>query len=76
MDTPAYTVVRTARTEMEADRVVAALMSAGFHPADLEASSHFEFAGEEAAFRIEVPAGEANAASEFLKTYIDPESED
>jgi hypothetical protein len=65
-----------ARTEMEADRVVDALLSAGFHPADLDASAHFEFAGEEASFRIEVPAGEANAASEFLKSYIDPESED
>ena len=75
MNNSAYTVVRTARTEMEADRIVEALLSAGFHPADLDPSAHYSFAEEEAAFRIEVPAGEADAAREFLKSYSDPESE-
>jgi hypothetical protein len=75
MNGSAFTVVRTARSEAEAERVVEALLSAGFHPADLDASSHYSFAEEEAAFPVEVPAGEADAARAFLKTHVDPESE-
>jgi hypothetical protein len=74
MNPSAYAVVRTARTETEAERVVEALLSA-FHPADLDPSAHYSFSEEEDPFRIEVPAGEATAAREFLKSYSDPENE-
>ena len=75
MNSYAYVVVRTARTEAEASRVIEALLSAGFQPADLDPNSRHSASDEEAAYQIEVPTGEAAAAKEFLMSYRDPESE-
>ena len=71
MNTPTFTVVRTARTAVEADMLIAALRCAGLHPAHLDTSSHFSLAGADVSFHIEVPTSEASEARELLNSYDD-----
>jgi len=63
---PAFQVIRSTRTVEEADAVIATLRSAGFHPLDLESTSHCSTAGFDIACEIEVPREEAHAARELL----------
>ncbi len=49
--------------------LIAFLRSEGLHPVDINTSSHFSLAGADIEFRIEVPAGEADAARALLKGY-------
>ena len=72
MNTPAFSLVRTVRTAVEADMLITYMRSAGLHPLDLNTSSHFSLAGADVDFRIEVPTEEQNAAREFLKGHDDP----
>lgn len=67
MEISAFTTVYSTRTSIEADALIAALRAAGFHPSDLEMSSHFSVAGMEPGFYIEVPTSEAEAAREFIR---------
>ena len=69
MNTPAFSVVRTTLTAGEADLVIAALRSAGFHPLDLNNLSHFTFAGADISYHIELPTPELDEAREFLKAF-------
>jgi hypothetical protein len=69
MNTPAFTVLSTARTAAEADMLISALRGAGLHPVDLNTSSHFSLAGAEVSFCIEVPTSEAGEARELLSSH-------
>ena len=66
MNTPAFTVVRTTRTLIEADLLIATLRNAGLHPVDLDISSHFSLAGSDVSYHIKVPTPEASGAKECL----------
>lgn len=68
MNTPAFSVLKTTRTAIEAEMLIAALRSAGLHPRDLDTASHFSFAGVDISYHVEVPTAELEAAREFLKT--------
>ena len=67
--TPAFSVVRTARTAIEADVLISALRAQGFHPNDISTSSHFSIAGVEISYAIEIPSNELPAAKEFLASF-------
>jgi hypothetical protein len=71
MNNPAFSVVRTVRTAVEADMLIAFMRSAGLHPLDLVTSSHISLAGADIAFHIEVPTDELNQAREFLGSQDD-----
>ena len=66
MNTPAFTVVRTTRTLIEADLLIATLRNAGLHPVDLDTFSHFSLAGTDVAYHIKVPTAEASGARQCL----------
>lgn len=66
MNTPAFTVVCTARTLIEADLVIATLRNAGLHPVELDTFSHFSLAGADVSYHIKVPTPEVSAAKEGL----------
>jgi len=71
MNTPAFSVVRTVRTAVEADMLITFMRSAGLHPLDLNTSSHFSLAGADIEFPIAVPSAELNLAREFLRSHDD-----
>jgi hypothetical protein len=67
MNAPDFTVIRTTRTAIEADLMIAALRSSGLNPRDLETMSHFSLAGADVSYYVEVPASEVAAAKELLR---------
>jgi hypothetical protein len=69
MNEPAFSVIRTTRTAIEADLLIASLRSAGFHPSDLDTTPHFSLAGVDVSYHIEVPTAESSAAREFLRSH-------
>jgi hypothetical protein len=69
MHSSSFTTIRTARTAVEADMMLAALRAAGMHPLELSTSSHFSVAGADVSFPIDVPVSEAEAAREILAAY-------
>jgi len=69
MSDSTFTVVRSARTAIEADLLIAALRSADFHPLDLNTSGHYTIGGADIAFRVRIPTTELVAAQEFLGLY-------
>ena len=69
MNTPAFSVVRTTRTAIEADLLIAAMRSEGLHPLDLQTAGHFSLAGTDVSFHIQVPTAELAEVGEFLKVY-------
>jgi hypothetical protein len=69
MNAPAFSVVRTVRTQAEAEMLISFLRSAGLHPLDLDTSSHFSLAGADISFHIEVPTTELEPARELLKSH-------
>jgi hypothetical protein len=71
MNTPAFSVVRTVRTAVEADMLITFMRSDGLNPLDINTSAHFSLAGAEIEFPIQVPTTELNAARELLKGYDD-----
>jgi hypothetical protein len=72
MNTPAFAILRTTRTSIEADVLIAALRAAGMHPLDLETASHISLAGTDISYHVEVPTAELSAAREFLRSHDDP----
>jgi hypothetical protein len=66
MSLPAFSVVHTTRTAMEAEMLRSILDRAGLHPLELNTAAHFSLAGAEISFPIEVPSDEADAAKELL----------
>jgi len=71
MYTPAFSVVQTARTAIDADLRIAALRSAGFHPLELNTAASLSAYGAEQFYHIEVPTDEVNAARELLRSFDD-----
>lgn len=71
MNPPVFSVVRTTRTAIEADLLIAGLRSAGLHPLDLETASHCSLAGADVSFHLEVPTTELSAVREFLRSQDD-----
>jgi hypothetical protein len=69
MNPPAFSVVRTVRTEVEADMLITFLRSEGLHPTDINTSAHFALAGAEVEFPIQVPTDELRAARKLLKEH-------
>jgi hypothetical protein len=69
MNTPAFSVVRTTRTAIEADLLIAAMRSEGLHPLDLQTAGHFSLAGMDVSFHIQIPTAELPATQAFLKAY-------
>ena len=69
MNPPAFSVVRTVRTAVQADMLISFLRGEGLHPNDINTSAHFSLAGAEIDFPIEVPTEELDAAQELLKAY-------
>ena len=72
MNTSAFSVVRTTRTAIEADLIIAVLRSHGLHPLDLRTASNFSFGGADISYKVEVPTTEAKAAKEFLQALDNP----
>jgi hypothetical protein len=66
---PAFSTVRSTRTAIEADLLIAAMRCEGLHPLDLLTAEHFSFGGFEGGYRIQIPTSELPAAQEFLKAY-------
>jgi hypothetical protein len=71
MYTPAFSVVKTYRTAIEADLRIAALRSAGFHPLELNTASNFALYGVDISYHVEVPTEEVGAAKNVLKSFDD-----
>jgi hypothetical protein len=69
MSTPAFSVVRSARTQIEAALLVSVLQAAGLHPLELDTFGHFSLAGAEVDFSIRVPTTELTQAREVLSEY-------
>lgn len=69
MNIPAFSVVRTTRTAIEAELLIAAMRCEGLHPLDLETAGHFSLAGADVSFHIQMPTAELVAAGEFLRAY-------
>jgi len=67
MNTRAFSVVRTARTAIEAEVLISVLRGAGLHPQELDTAGHFSLAGADVSFHVEVPTNELSAATELLK---------
>ena len=69
MNAPAFSVIRTTQTAIEAEMLIAELRCAGFHPLELDTASHFSLAGADMSFHIEVPTTEANEARALLDSH-------
>jgi hypothetical protein len=69
MNAPAFSVVKTTRTAIEADLLIAAMRGEGLHPLDLQTAGHFSLAGTDVSFHIQVPSVELAAAGEFLRAH-------
>jgi hypothetical protein len=69
MTTPAFSVVRTTRTAIEADLLISAMRSEGLHPLDLQTAGHFSLAGTDISYYVQIPTTELAAAREFLSAY-------
>ncbi len=65
----AFTTVRTTRTLMEADLLIAALQRAGLHPLEVNTFGHFSLAGAEIEYPVRVPTAEMAGAREIMESY-------
>jgi predicted nucleotidyltransferase len=72
MNNKALSIVRKARTGIEANILIEALSSAGFHPVVLASVSTGSHNSAEVTLHIEVPTTEISAATEFLKLHENP----
>jgi|GEM_PF-1393728 len=69
MNPPAFTTVRSARTQAEAGLLISILQESGLHPLELGTSGHFSLAGADIDYSVQVPSDEATEASEILTAY-------
>jgi len=69
MSTPAFTTLRTARTQIEAGLLISVLQQAGLHPLEFDPSSHYSVAGVEIDYPIRLPTDELAQAREVLSAY-------
>jgi hypothetical protein len=72
MNTEARSIIWKASTGIEADSLLGALRSAGFHPSIMASFSPGSHTGAEVTLHIEVPTTETSAATEFLKSHDNP----
>lgn len=68
MNTPAFTTVRSARTQAEAGLYISLLQQAGLHPLELGTYGHWSLAGVDIDYSVQVPSDEAEEAREVLKS--------
>lgn len=66
-----YRRLRQTRTQIEADLLISRLRAAGLHPADLRVWPHVTMAGADLFYGVEVPAEEAEAANQVIRTADD-----
>ena len=59
--------VATFGTQWEADLAIVLLRQNGLHPDDLATSPHVTFAGADQTYRVTVPEGETEDATELLE---------
>jgi hypothetical protein len=69
MSTPAFSIVRSTRTQVEADLLIGILRTAGLHPLELDTFGHFSLAGADVDFSVRVPTSELTQAREVLSEY-------
>jgi hypothetical protein len=69
MSTPAFSVVRTTRTQAEAALLISVLQAAGLHPLELDTFGHFSLAGADVDYSVRVPTSELPQAREVLSEY-------
>jgi hypothetical protein len=67
MRTTPYSTVDTARTAIDAEKMIAILRNAGLHPADLAVVAPFPLPGTSPSFPIQVPDVEAKTAREVFR---------
>jgi hypothetical protein len=72
MNLPAFAIVRTARTQVEADLLISVLRHAGLHPLDLDTFGHFSLAGADVDYAVRVPTGELAQARDALLHHETP----
>ena len=75
MSTPAFSTVRTERTLIQADVIIAALASAGLHPREPDTFGHWSLAGVDIQYKVEVPTEELDAAREVLQAHPTPHAD-
>lgn len=69
MSTPAFSTVRSTRTQVEADLLIGVLQAAGLHPLELETFGHISLAGADVDYSVRVPTSELAKAREVLSDY-------
>lgn len=69
MSTPAFSIVRSSRTQAEAALLVSVLQAAGLHPLELDTFDHFSLAGADVDFSVRVPTSELPQAREVLSEF-------
>jgi len=69
MNTPAFSTVRTTRTQAEADLLIGVLLTSGLHPLELETFGHISLAGADVDYSVRVPTSELVQAREVLSEY-------
>ena len=72
MNATTFTTVRTTRTPMEAELVIASLRRAGLHPVELNTAAHFSLAGADIEYLVQVPTSEMAEATDVLNSYDTP----
>ena len=69
MNNSSFAVVRTTRTAVEADMMIAALRATGLHPLELNTWAHCTLIGGDQSYYIEVPKSELSEATALLESY-------
>jgi hypothetical protein len=69
MNTPAFSTVRSTRTQAEADLLIAVLRAAGLHPLELETFGHISLAGADVDYSVRLPTSELAQARAVLCEY-------
>jgi hypothetical protein len=69
MNPPEFSVARTTQTAIEADLLISALRSEGYHPLDLLTAGHISVGGADISYHIQVPTDELAQVGAFLKAY-------
>ena len=69
MTNPAFTTVRSARTQAEAGLLISVLQQASLHPLELGTYGHWSLAGVDIDYSVQVPSDEAEEARNVLNAF-------
>lgn len=69
MNTQAFSIVCSTRTQVEADLIISVLRDAGLHPLELDTFGHFSLAGADVDYSVRVPTPELADARELLREF-------